>query len=428
MRSKGSLFPAAIALFAMLNPLAFGADPPPPRGTEDLQALKNGPLAACNWLLTTDRGTVLNVGILYCAQQNFDDIDLSSRNLAGLSINDSDLRRANFSGSRMNGRVRLTCDNLERADFTNADLDFVDFKSSVLQWANFTGARVAHADLNQGLCRNGSRQDSDYLDDGRHQFTSALGVNMTKARFEYTAIRILDTHQFVRSPPRFEMRRANFTGAQLKSVTLLKVDLRLSTFRDANVSISSFNESNFACSDFTNSQWVGGNTTREADFSGADFTDAKLRGTSFLDGKLTGAVFVRAELTDVGFLGADLTYADFTDAKFLGRIDFREANLSGATWVDGTKCAMGSIGGCTSNGTPAPPDPNRFEDFPTGAAYLLASISPPENEGPPEDSGLYLFCPYSRIDYNASEYDPTDRPESLPPYPWTNKGGVGSEP
>ena len=47
----------------------------------------------------------------------------------------------------------------------------------------------------------------------------------------------------------------------------------------------------------------------------------------------------------IGFKGANLFEANLTGANIANAI-FEEANLSSAIWIDGKKCALGSVGKC----------------------------------------------------------------------------------
>ncbi len=389
MRPTRFLRSIALALAAIVGSSGLGAQAPaiykPFR--------KSGPLANCEWRLGPNGG---NSGVLDCWRMDFTDADLSGRDLEIVSFRYSNLRRANFSGSSLD-RAYLQCGDVERANFTKAALGFTALQGAVMNWSDFTEADIHHVHLGQWECEN-------------RLYTGMLGVNMTRAKFAHTTISIPDRLQ-IAHPPRFELRRANFTGASLRELTLYKVDLRLSTFRDATLRTMSVEASNAACSDFTNTVWVRPRSNLKfSDFSGTDFTDAKLNYVSFLGTKLTGAIFVRAELTDVLFGDADLTYADFTDAKISGQQDWSGANLSGATWVDGTRCTQGSIGACRTDGPQAAPDPNRSPYYPPGAAYLVDSVADDAANGHPEISSFYLDCPYSKIDYMITNDPYEDAP------------------
>jgi hypothetical protein len=67
---------------------------------------------------------------------------------------------------------------------------------------------------------------------------------------------------------------------------------------------------------------------------------ADLRYASLVDADLRSARLAGADLTGALLRGANLRGADITGAKFAS------ADLGQATWVDGRRCATGSIGAC----------------------------------------------------------------------------------
>ena len=54
---------------------------------------------------------------------------------------------------------------------------------------------------------------------------------------------------------------------------------------------------------------------------------------------------IRDSLFGASFKGANLFEANLLGANVSGAI-FDEANLSNVTWIDGKKCALGSLGVC----------------------------------------------------------------------------------
>jgi uncharacterized protein YjbI with pentapeptide repeats len=67
----------------------------------------------------------------------------------------------------------------------------------------------------------------------------------------------------------------------------------------------------------------------------ADLTGAKLRYSVLARCNLEGAILRGADLRDANLEQANLEGADLTDAR-----------LSGATWIDFSTCAKGSVGRC----------------------------------------------------------------------------------
>jgi len=88
----------------------------------------------------------------------------------------------------------------------------------------------------------------------------------------------------------------------------------------------------------------------DADLSGADLAYANLAGADLSYARLAGARLLGANLR-----GADLAYAEFADADLshadlggarIGAATWQGVRLDGAIWVDGRRCASGSVGGC----------------------------------------------------------------------------------
>lgn len=98
-------------------------------------------------------------------------------------------------------------------------------------------------------------------------------------------------------------------GANLRGAVLVRIDLQVSSLAGADLREANLENAHLFAIDGQN----------------AKLQKANLRGANLLDAKLQGA---------------DLTGADVTGARFL------QANLSGATWIDGRRCADGSIGEC----------------------------------------------------------------------------------
>lgn len=89
---------------------------------------------------------------------------------------------------------------------------------------------------------------------------------------------------------------------------------------------------------------------KESNFEGSNFQGAILRGADFSKAHLGEANFKFSKLQDVNLSGSHLINANFERANLKG-VNLEEAvllgaNFEGATWIDGEKCARGSIGRC----------------------------------------------------------------------------------
>lgn len=91
------------------------------------------------------------------------------------------------------------------------------------------------------------------------------------------------------------------------------------------------------------------------DFSGADLSGADLKDTNLIGANLSKANLTGANLSGSTMAGADLRETNFesanlTDVKmvkaFLAKTNFSNAVLDNVIWVNGRRCATGSIGEC----------------------------------------------------------------------------------
>jgi uncharacterized protein YjbI with pentapeptide repeats len=120
------------------------------------------------------------------------------------------------------------------------------------------------------------------------------------------------------------LNRINISKSQLRSATFFRANLE-----GANLSEVQAHRTKFVSANLKNAMLDGGNFM-ESDFTSADLEGASLKNT---------------DLRRVRFFRANLRNADFTGAK-TERADLTRADLSGAIWVNGRKCAAGSIGRC----------------------------------------------------------------------------------
>jgi uncharacterized protein YjbI with pentapeptide repeats len=192
--------------------------------------------------------------------------DFYAKNLSGLDLSAIDFKGANLAASVLNGS-RLQYANLancklsvsfgEGADFSHADLSGAMMFSMQLKGANFKGAKLAKARFIGDMSR-ANLQDADLT--GLRGSADMKNQSMGLMRASFVSS---------------DLRRANFTGAELARADFSFADLREAKFVGANLS-----GAEFASSDL-----------RGADLSGADLRGAKFIDTRFHDAILTGARF-----------------------------------------------------------------------------------------------------------------------------------------
>ena len=106
-------------------------------------------------------------------------------------------------------------------------------------------------------------------------------------------------------------------------------DLQGSYLPNSNLSFAGFIQVNFDKSIMMNSILAFGT------FSESSFIRANL-----YESNLQGANFEKTNFKDINLFEANFTAANITNANFEG------SNLNNATWADGKKCGLGSIGEC----------------------------------------------------------------------------------
>lgn len=98
-------------------------------------------------------------------------------------------------------------------------------------------------------------------------------------------------------------------------------------------------EAQLARSDLSGAELAGARLSG-ANLAGADLGGAHAEGTDFTGADLRDAVLISTYFKGANLRGANLAGAEVTPVQLDG------VPLSGATWIDGTVCAEGSVGAC----------------------------------------------------------------------------------
>ena len=126
-------------------------------------------------------------------------------------------------------------------------------------------------------------------------------------------------------------------------------DLSSTYLPNSNLSFITLIKVNFDKGVMMNSTLANGNFV-ESSFIKANLYEANLEGgifekANFSSANLTRVSFKGASLIETNFSNSNLFEADLTGANIL-KANFEGANLNNATWIDGVKCSLGSIGKC----------------------------------------------------------------------------------
>lgn len=194
-----------------------------------------------------------------------------------------------------------------------------------------------------------------------------------KATIAKNAKTVLETKQC----PGCDLQAINFTRQDLTGADLRGANLTDCNFQEAkmqkahlentNLSGNQMIEARLDGADLSNAQLVKTNLWHaildNATLSNADLTNANLDSANCVGTDLTGANLAGAKLTGTYFPNAKLQMANLTganifNAQFISKLpnssDLGYADLSGATWIDGKTCELGSIGTCMHEGFALP--------------------------------------------------------------------------
>jgi len=126
-----------------------------------------------------------------------------------------------------------------------------------------------------------------------------------------------------------DLSRAYIPNSNLSFISFIKVTFDKGVMMNSILSNGNFVESSFIRTNLY-----------EANLEGGIFEKA-----NFLSANLTRVNFKGASLIETNFSNSNLFEADLTGANILNA-NFEGANLNNAIWIDGARCALGSISKC----------------------------------------------------------------------------------
>ena len=126
-----------------------------------------------------------------------------------------------------------------------------------------------------------------------------------------------------------DLSRAYIPNSNLSLISFIKVTFDKGVMMNAILANGNFVESSFIRTNLYEANLEGG-IFEKANFSSANLTRVNFKGASLIE----------TNFTNSNLFEADLMGANILNATFEG------ANLNNATWIDGSKCSLGSIGKC----------------------------------------------------------------------------------
>ncbi|MEK0194335.1 MAG: hypothetical protein EAZ78_09355 [Oscillatoriales cyanobacterium] len=205
----------------------------------------------------------------------------------------SDLSGANFEGANLTG-ANLNSAVMNRTIFVRAVLNKANFSNSNLNLANFSSAILIGANLQQAMLKDASFTGADI---GSANFS---GANLSGARLG--KVKAQGAQLPLTNLEKSEWQGADLSGADLNGANLQKADLSSTKLANANFRDTRLQDANL----------------RNADVSSADFRGANVAGANF-----KGAVFLGKDTSDQfiqspgGAKSGRLQGVDFGDAKNL---------------------------------------------------------------------------------------------------------------
>jgi len=121
----------------------------------------------------------------------------------------------------------------------------------------------------------------------------------------------------------------NWSNCDLQGAELNGVDLSGSHIRNANLSAAVLFRANL----------------QGVDLAYTNLGLANLRMADMRNASLVGSNFRNSDMRGADLAGADISYANLQGAEMVG-VNLDGARLDKAIWVDGRRCAEGSVGGC----------------------------------------------------------------------------------
>lgn len=319
-----------------------------------LSLLERGDVSTFNYLRTQHpewkpvfRGAKLQIRYLMNAQLT--DADFSQANLYGTDFSGAVLVRAKFNGAKLhnthfNDNADLTNAEfigtmMEQPTFLTANLKDAKFINSTLISANFAGADLTGAFIDQ--CK---MAEARFVGGAKLDRVTIIASDLSNADLSRSSTR--NAH----------FTNVTFVGGHFKHAELFSTvinggDYSHADFTSAGMENIDIFAGNFTSAQFVHAQLPFGKFGHRAILKSANFSDANLQHAAFKGMKLKGippiemndSVFDRADLSSATVQHANMNgsrfyksvfyYAIFSDVTLCGA-DFAGADLTDATFED----------------------------------------------------------------------------------------------
>ena len=356
----------------------------------DLCDLRGADLSGFNLAGTSFVGAIL-------AGANLTGADLSNANLSKANLEGADLSGSNLSGANMrkawlegaifsetnlagvtsgeiagtpqstppysgivNGYWIFPHADLTGADFSEANLDDVNFSTMNLTGADFSGAQMISTIFTESILTGANFTDATFKPRSLEGVTSG-GITGFKNDYDSCWLSCIFYKGYLVAP-RTNLAKANLDGIAVhgNGGSIFQADLTDASLVGANLSGLNLGGVNFSNANLTNATLVGTVVWGNTSFAKTNLTGADLRGlnsreevidlsTSILSGVKSGSISSSTILPDTwklinGYLigpganlqGANLSKADLSNANLrdsnLINANLQEANLNGSNF------------------------------------------------------------------------------------------------
>jgi uncharacterized protein YjbI with pentapeptide repeats len=240
--------------------------------------LKRANLGAANLTHAVCEGADLTEAIL--ARSLLTGAKLTNCNLTDIDLLETELRDVDMSGS-----------TLPKIQFIDLDMSRAKFHRTILTGSTFTSCSLKESDFSEAVLDESTWIES-MVDDANFS-----GAKMTNNRF----------------PGGTSLRRARFTNAMLDSSNFRETDLRNADFTEASLNMCDFGDSDARKARFTRSIAKGG-MFMGTDLGKADLSSMNLMGGTLMKARLTNATLRDANCYGVEFMNATVGGTDFSGA------------------------------------------------------------------------------------------------------------------
>lgn len=266
-------------------------------------------------------------------------INLKNRNLVYAIFDKSKLIKCDFRGANLSLSSLKDC-NLSYADLSNSDIKLADFSHSVAKYANFgdsligfeaifkecdlSDSRISFANLNKADFTGANLQrasiNNSIIQMASFEYADLRGANVTGSTFFGSSFKNAKAQAIQsishESTPGFYKIKC---GVDMSFTDFYNADMTASSLLDAWFIGANFNQTSVMCSDLVRCNFYGANfqliNLHSSNLTDSDMTGVYIDGSNFINSTLQGV-----KLDSIAFLGNLITYSGYDEKYYLNEI------------------------------------------------------------------------------------------------------------